>query len=33
MNSSPMPELETALDELAAELHATVQEWGYLSCL
>lgn len=33
MTSAPLPELETALDELAADLQATMREWGNLSCL
>ncbi len=33
MTTSPLLDLETALDELEADLQATMQEWGQLSCL
>ncbi len=33
MTSSPLPDLDAALDELEADLQATMQEWGQLSCL
>jgi multiple sugar transport system substrate-binding protein len=33
MTASPLPDLETAIDELEADLHATMQEWEKLSCL